>query len=141
MRPSAPDCFFYGVLMDRDVLAAVIGRTVPGACVRPARLYGYRRVRVEGAVYPALVAKAGERVEGVLVRGIAAPEFERLRAFEGEAYVVAETWVTAIPGGRTRARLFMPRVPPRASTRAWSPEQWRRRHRASFLRGIRAGGV
>jgi hypothetical protein len=133
------DCFFYGVLTDRDVLAAVIGRRVAACRIRAASLDGFRRVYVQGASYPMLVAAAGRRVDGVLVGGLSASDIERLSAFEGGGYAMAEAWVAVAPRRRLRARVFMPRAAVKPSAREWTPEDWRRRHRAARLQMVRSG--
>ena len=51
--------FFYGTLMDRDVLNIVSGLNLAPARLRPARLPGYRRVRVQDVQYPAVLRFEG----------------------------------------------------------------------------------
>ena len=64
--------FFYGTLMDRDVLNIVSGLNLAPARLRPARLPGYRRVRVQDVQYPAVLRFEGYSVEGCVVHGIPA---------------------------------------------------------------------
>ena len=91
--------FFYGTLMDRTVLAAVLGRSLPPAASRPASLDGYRRVFRAGASYPVLVPAAGEVVAGIVVDGLGQGDRRRLEAFEGSDYVSREMPVRLGRGG------------------------------------------
>ena len=67
--------FFYGTLMDRDVLACVLARPVIAAALKPATLRGWRRCSVRGASYPVVVrdrgqlAGAGVDSTGAITRG------------------------------------------------------------------------
>lgn len=70
LRTARLRYFFYGTLMDRAVLAAVLGRA-PAAPPRAAILHGYRRMFRHGASYPVLAPAAGEAVSGVVVEGLA----------------------------------------------------------------------
>jgi gamma-glutamylcyclotransferase (GGCT)/AIG2-like uncharacterized protein YtfP len=124
--------FFYGTLMDGDVLAAVAGGVTRRLPRRPAIALGYQRVYRAGASYPVLVAKAGGRVDGVLVSGLAPFAAACLARFEGDEYELAGLPVVA--EGRTvavSAFLARPWVP--ASGREWTLAAWRRQHKRAFL--------
>ena len=58
--------FFFGTLMDREVLATVLDRAVAGDELRRAWLHGYRRVRAANVSYPILVPAAGLVVGGAV---------------------------------------------------------------------------
>src|SRR3954451_21868760 len=60
--------FFFGALMDLDVLAYLLERPVDLDDLQPATIAGFRRVRAAGASYPVLVPEAGGKVEGRLLR-------------------------------------------------------------------------
>jgi Gamma-glutamyl cyclotransferase, AIG2-like len=47
--------FFYGTLLDRDVMALVLGRRLPPAAYAAAVLRGHARRRAKGASYPTLM--------------------------------------------------------------------------------------
>ena len=65
-------------LMDR-----VSGFRHPG---EPALLHGYRRRRLRGELYPGIVRWPGDRVEGLLYRGLGTAQLDVLDAFEGATY-------------------------------------------------------
>jgi hypothetical protein len=80
--------FFFGTLMDRDLLERVLGRRVPDGELTPARLSGYRRVRAVTADYPVLVPSPGAVVDGVLLRAASRRDETRMRHFEDEEHDV-----------------------------------------------------
>jgi gamma-glutamylcyclotransferase (GGCT)/AIG2-like uncharacterized protein YtfP len=132
--------FFYGTLMDRTVLAAVLDRNPPPAASRPASLDGYRRVFRAGASYPVLVPAAGEVVAGIVVDGLGQGDRRRLEAFEGSDYVSREMRVRLGRGGVVAAWVFMPRPRLPVTTTPWSPADWRRRYRRQYLQRIARTG-
>lgn len=75
--------FAYGTLMCEEIMAEVSGSAPASA---PASLRGYRRLRVRGEPYPALVADPNGVVEGVLYRNVSGASWKRLDRFEGELY-------------------------------------------------------
>lgn len=78
----------------------------PKASLRfqPAKLHGYRRHRVRGADYPAIIAAPSSSqpdrtsVLGTLVSGLTDGDMHRLDAFEGEEYVRKEVLVRVLRG-------------------------------------------
>jgi gamma-glutamylcyclotransferase (GGCT)/AIG2-like uncharacterized protein YtfP len=75
--------FAYGTLMCDDIMAEVSGGHLSPV---PATLRGYRRRRVKGEHYPALVPDAEGYVEGVVYRNVPQSAWARLDRFEGEMY-------------------------------------------------------
>ncbi len=73
--------FIYGTLLDPARLSRFAGRAVP---LLPARLAGWRRVRLRGTPYPTLVRARGG-VEGAVIE-VGAAALRRLRAYEGPRY-------------------------------------------------------
>ena len=113
-----------------------LARALPGA---RAQLDGYRRVRVPGKSYPALIAGAGS-VAGLLVAGITPRQRERLALFEGVAeYREMILSVRAGDGGKACVRVFVTRRPPRW-TADWSFEHWLRVDKARYLRRFSGDG-
>lgn len=66
-----------------EVMRTVCGYARAGD---PALLHDYRRRRVSGEVYPAIVASVGDAVGGVLYRGVTPDQLAALDAFEGAMY-------------------------------------------------------
>jgi gamma-glutamylcyclotransferase (GGCT)/AIG2-like uncharacterized protein YtfP len=128
------DYFFYGTLMDLDVLARVLGRRMLGVALEPATVTGYRRVYARGAWYPVLVPQPGGIVEGRLLRGVNATDARRLARFEGEQYGLCRLDVVTVRRGRIRAWAFLPR--PELAViggEPWTFDDWRRRFKPRYL--------
>lgn len=126
------DYFFYGTLMDEDVLARVAKRRFAPGESEAAWLDGFRCRFVEGAWYPMLVADADGRVRGRLVRDIAPAEAERIHYFEGDEYEPQTLPVTTRRGTVT-ATTFMAKPTLKASEEPWDLTRWRRRHKRIYL--------
>jgi gamma-glutamylcyclotransferase (GGCT)/AIG2-like uncharacterized protein YtfP len=80
---SAPGLFAYGTLQLQEILTPIVGRSWPGS---RAELADYRRYRLRGKPYPAIVAEAGASVVGLLYPGVTPLEIELLDRYEGELY-------------------------------------------------------
>jgi len=131
--------FFYGTLMDADVLAAVVGRRIGSARFQDAILDGFRRVYRRGASYPILLDDPDGQVDGVVVSALTAADAVRLDAFEGSEYRRAARTVAVAGKGTAEVQVYLtnPGVP--ASKQPWDFEGWRR-HRAAYLRRVRRSG-
>lgn len=88
---TSSHAFVYGTLRVPAVLARVLGR-VP-ALVN-AELRDYRRGRVVGQSYPAVLAAPGATVDGAVLLDVRDGEWPLLDAYEGELYVRREVTVT-----------------------------------------------
>jgi hypothetical protein len=130
------DYFFYGSLMDADVLSAVLGKRVPPTRFRPARLVGHRCLCNRRDEFPVIVADPGTDVAGVLVRGIGAAAARRLARYEGPGYALAKRSV-ATATGRIDAHVFVPVRPGISIGKAWNFQAWRRRHKRRLLRALK----
>lgn len=132
--------FFFGTLLDEEVLAMVVGRPVAGTDRRPAILPGYRRVKARGVTYPIIVPHAAASVAGLLVSGLSAPEAQRLIDYEGSNYDL--TTLTVTSGGRERPVLVFVPVGQgglQPLDEDWTLEEWRQRHRDGFVSRLRQG--
>lgn len=129
--------FFFGTLMDRDVLATVLDRPVADDETTPAWLHDYRRVRAATGSYPLLVPSPGLVVGGVLFRPKDGRDDLRIRHFEEEEY--AERWLTVhLAGGRRLpSRVFFGLEVLQATDEPWDLATWRRVHKAAFLEQCR----
>ncbi len=126
--------FFFGTLMDPEILGLVIGRPVDPAELEPARLKGFRRVRVQGASYPMLVPDPTGRVEGRLWRTGDRRERARLDAYEGPGYRLELVRVETRSGERVAALVY--RAVPgllRPTEEAWELAAWQTRFKPLYL--------
>ena len=132
--------FFYGTLMDRELLSTVLGRRVWPRELIPAVLRGYRRSPVHAERYPIVLPRRGASVRGRVLDRVTAAERARVAAYEGDAYEPARAWVE-IPGQFRKPVLFFKPKPGAhlVTNRQWSLASWRLRHAASALE-VLAGG-
>jgi len=97
-------CFFYGTLMSKSVLVRVIGHQMgsslavrEGLVFERAVLKGYKRLRVKGQPYPAMVqGSASDVVKGIYVKGLTDSNLLRLDAYEGNCYTSESVAVTTL---------------------------------------------
>ena len=130
--------FFYGTLLDPDVMALVLGRRLPPRAWVPASLLGHARRRVKGASYPIVVRDPRGEVRGAVVRGLSARDMARLTAYEGPGYRVVPLRVK-VAGAMTTVSVFEPvqnRLQP--SGDLWDLALWQRRAKRAFVARIRS---
>ena len=136
--------FFYGTLMDRDLLRMVLGRDLAAAALQPAVLSGYRRGIVRGRSYPMLVPRAHGCVDGVLAQGFDEADALRLTWYEHDLYDIRLCRPRLPSGLRATAWTYVPRPGGMPPGPAWSLATWQRRHKPAFLarltRELAAGG-
>ena len=78
--------FFFGTLMDQDVLSRVVARPVDDAELGAAWLWGYRRHAARNAPYPVLRPHPACHVKGHLFQPRSADERARVDHFEADEY-------------------------------------------------------
>jgi hypothetical protein len=126
--------FFYGTLMDRDVVARVLARPVIREAMKPAILRGWRRTCVHGASYPIVLRDKASQVDGMTLDGISKVESERLSAYEGPRYSLIRAFADLPQQGPRAVFLFVPRVGTfRATHEEWSLTAWQEMHKQKFL--------
>lgn len=131
--------FFYGTLIDPEILDAVLRRPFYRIQRRAAVLEGYRCVYRRGACYPVLVPGTTARVVGTVVSGLTTRNVALLRLYEGPDYEIHEISV-GLSGRRShpvRANAFLPGPGWEASSEIWTLEDWQRRFSKTFLRRVR----
>jgi gamma-glutamylcyclotransferase (GGCT)/AIG2-like uncharacterized protein YtfP len=96
-RPFQPCLmFFYGSLMDPEVVQAVLNLPeLPST--KPATIFGFR-IKMWG-IYPALIPSTSGQVAGFVWEVDSEEHFERLAAYETAAY----TWIECVPFVKTVA--------------------------------------
>jgi Gamma-glutamyl cyclotransferase, AIG2-like len=129
--------FFFGTLMDREVLATVLDRPVAAGELSRAWLHGYQRVRAAYTSYPILVPAPGVVVGGVAFQPKDDRDDVRIRHFEEGEY--AERWLSVhLTGGcRLAARVFFALEVLQATDEAWDLAAWASAHKAAFLEQCR----
>jgi hypothetical protein len=129
--------FFFGTLMDRDVLATVLDRPVACDELSRAWLHGYKSVRAADTSYPILVPAPGVVVGGVVFQPRNGRDDVRIRHFEDDEY--AERWlVVRLAGGRQLVtRVFFALEVLQATDEAWDLAAWAKAHKQAFLEQCR----
>ncbi len=125
--------FFYGTLLDRDVMALVLGRRLPPQAFVPATLPGHSRWRVQRGSYPISVPDLRGEVSGATVCGLSTRDVARLAAFEGPGYRIASLKVR-VAGTLSTVSVFEPVVSKLKPTdQPWSLALWQRQDKRSFV--------
>lgn len=139
--------FFYGTLRDADLRAIVLGGEASSATLAPAILSGYRRVRIAGRGYPALIADPRGRTDGLLASGLGETAAARISYYESDDYAVRRAEVETAAGladgpadSRVSAWVFVPRrgrtMP--LTPAPWDLALWRRRFKTGACANARA---
>lgn len=125
--------FFFGTLMDRNVLGRVLGRPVREGELTAATLDGYARLAVVGASYPVLVARPAGEVDGILFRPLDRRERARIDHLESEEYA-ARTIAVRAAGREIDADCYMPLDGVfEVTDEPWRLAEWRRHHMPHYL--------
>lgn len=129
--------FFYGTLLDSDVVALVLGRRLPPGAFQPAALPGHARRQVKGASYPIVVRDPRDEVSGMVVGGFSRRDVARLSAYEGPRYRIAPLQVR-IAGRMTTVSVFEPLEKVfQPTSGAWDLKLWQRRYKRPFIARVR----
>ena len=129
--------FTYGTLLGAEVMDAVAGERDASV---PARLDGWERVCVRGAVYPGARAAASASIDGVLWLDLGDDALTRLDRFEGEMYQRRAVRVATADGARSaQAYVVPPAYAHLLDDAPWDVERFRREHLARYLEHCRTG--
>ncbi|MFW5680731.1 MAG: gamma-glutamylcyclotransferase family protein [Pseudomonadota bacterium] len=125
--------FFFGTLMDADVLGRVVARPVVESELAPAMLWGHRRYAVRGAVYPVIRQERASHVPGVLFQPRSMDERLRIDHFEAGEYEARPRRVQA--GARlTNALVYLDLEGVfELATAPWSFERWQAAEKPAYL--------
>ncbi len=132
-RAMSTRYFFFGTLMDRDVLELVLARPVSDDRFEPATLDGYRRVRVWKDSFPMLIADPQSAVDGIVYQTRNADEDARILFFEDFDYGLLPCRPRTADG-EVDAMFCGIDTSVAPSDEVWTLEAWARRHKAGFLR-------
>ncbi|MDY6979643.1 MAG: gamma-glutamylcyclotransferase family protein [Pseudomonadota bacterium] len=128
--------FTYGTLELPEVFVAVTGQTQAGI---PATLNGYARYRLEGEVYPGIIATPGEGLQGTLYQDLSPEIHYKIDHYEDTCYEKRQVRVTTKDGQELFAMAYV--IPDEKSrllsTRRWDQQQFIEQHLENFLRYIR----
>lgn len=125
--------FFFGTLLDVDVLTYVLGRPIDLDDLRPASLAGFSRVCIADASYPTLLAHPDGRVPGKLLRRASRRDIARINHFESGEYRAELHHVMTEDGAMQPAWLYLglSHLAPLAAP--WTLEEWQLLHKPGFF--------
>lgn len=111
--------FIYGSLMFPQIWQRVVHGSYRSA---PATAHDLIRLALVDDIYPGMVARAGEQVEGVLYFDVDAQDVAALDAFEGCEYERAEIAVKMPAGEIVIAGTYIFLAGQRLSAVSWEPQ-------------------
>ena len=131
--------FFYGTLMDADVQARVLGRTLTPDYLTLAILRHFRSVYIAGQVYPMLLPHRGGAVEGLVATGLNRDDLTRIANYEGDDYRCERHQIVIDDGKSTlSAWLYRGQAQLRPSNRPWRLAAWQAKNKTMYLRAFDA---
>ncbi|EIE26750.1 AIG2-like protein [Coccomyxa subellipsoidea C-169] len=125
--------FVYGTLMSEEVVAALI-RRAPRQ--QPAKIRGYRRHRIKGFIFPAIVpAEESDEVNGLVLYGLNCEEMEVFDEFEGEEYYKTDATPILADGSQVDASVYVWQDSARHLLYGkWDYQEWRRKHLENYVK-------
>lgn len=115
--------FFFGSLMDPDLVRLVLDREIADVTFTPAALLGYERLRAKNESFPIIMPTPGGRVEGMLVGGLTADDVLRIRWYESDDYAL-QPCLVGIGDRRHEAHVFLATETLEAEDIAWDFAHW-----------------
>jgi hypothetical protein len=115
--------FFFGSLMDADLLRLVLDRNTGDIAHAPAEILGYERRRAKNESFPIIVPTPGGRVEGRLVTGLTAEDVARIQWYESDDYALRPCLVKA-GDARHDAHVFLATASLQDEGIAWDFDHW-----------------
>jgi len=130
--------FFYGTLMDKDVLEIVAGKKVLEKFISEGCLLGHERVYLKNLSYPALITASQSSVRGVLYDGLDEYEVAKIMHFEGNQMILKSLPIVVQTGESTGqsqlAEVFYGEFGKELTDHIWSLEKWMKDEKAEYLR-------
>lgn len=125
--------FFFGTLMDLDVLTYVLERPVDIDDLAPATIAGFRRVGVRDASYPVLLPHPSGLVDGWLLRRATRRDIARINHYESEEYRAELHHVSDAECAQHAAWLYLSLDHLAGSDEPWELALWQERHKDGFF--------
>ena len=124
--------FFYGSLMDLELLEAVLHRDAAHLVLRPGWLTGYVAETALGYTFPTLVERAHGRVDGIVTHGLTAGDVARIAYFEDTEYTPTTLDITTAETD-VAAQVFMGTTALKSTGEPWDFTHWRDHHKPLLL--------
>ena len=124
--------FFYGSLMDLELLEAVLGRKAGHVALSPGWLNGYAAETAARYTFPTLVENRTGRVDGILAQGLTSADVDRIAYFEDEEYATIVADISTADGN-IAAHLYVATKRLKSSGARWSFDDWRKHDKPLLL--------
>ncbi|MEL7542341.1 MAG: gamma-glutamylcyclotransferase family protein [Pseudomonadota bacterium] len=125
--------FFFGTLMDHDVLEIVSGQPCAQLTCASARAPGVVQRNVIGQDFPVLVRDAEGHTDGMIVYGLTDLGRDRILFYEGEEYQVCNIAVQRGDGSRIACHYFADNAVYDIADTPWDFPAWQREKKFDFL--------
>jgi gamma-glutamylcyclotransferase (GGCT)/AIG2-like uncharacterized protein YtfP len=125
--------FFFGTLMDAEMLAHVLARPLANEQVVPAWINGFRRIGTKGGSYPILVPADNGLLEGRLLQHASRRDIARINHYESGEYRAELRQVSLADGTGVSAWLYLGLDHLHADGSPWELEAWQARHKRGFF--------
>lgn len=129
---SGQTFFFYGSLMDRELLEAVLGRPATDLSFTTGWLDGYVAETALGYTFPTLIERRGERVDGIVARGLTQADIDRIAYFEDTEYSAVVVDVSTAESD-VSAQAYMATASLKTTGKAWAFDKWKKEHKPLLL--------
>lgn len=120
--------FFYGSLMDLELLEAVLGRNPGHLAFTPGWLQGFAAETALGYSFPTLVENKTARTDGLVTHGLSDDDVARIAYFEDTEYAPA-VFDIATAETEIAAQVFVATTALKSTGELWSFDHWRRHHK------------
>jgi len=137
---SGGNFFFFGTLMDLDVLEVVLDSNPSTLSMSPASLKGYAVYEIEHSFefIPVVAESPNDIAEGIFIRGLTDVDVERVSFFEDTEYQASSLNISLEDGTETDALVWLGTIfVPRREQR-WMLERWQRDHKPLFMAQTRS---
>ena len=125
--------FFFGTLMDHDVLEVVLGRALPASTLQTAILRGYERVTVRDESFPALRLQPGTKVSGIVTQPLDEADLRRISFYESDEFTMVPHTIELTNGARVEALVLLSNDKTVLSAQPWDLATWQAEHKAQFM--------
>jgi ADP-ribose pyrophosphatase len=115
------DFFFYGTLCLPELVQIVLGRDVQ---TEPALLPDHAVYWAKDHAFPLIMAEAGAKAAGVLLRDLSPEDVARLDFYEGGFGYLTRATLVETASGQVRAQVYFPEPGQWVAGRAWSLTEW-----------------
>ncbi|MFZ1990188.1 MAG: gamma-glutamylcyclotransferase family protein [Alphaproteobacteria bacterium] len=117
--------FVYGTLCDRDLFAAVAGKSLTCFYPMPARAPNTRTVLAADEAMP-LLRRGGTVTKGLLLKRLDSEAWRRIRFYEDDVYRLSPVRLLIWRDTEVIAHAFWPKPATRYRFQSWNFRDWRR---------------